>query len=140
MQLQMLKNLLMDFVFRSIVIDPNKGLLYYSTWASGNSIGQIMVAWMDGTHRSIFVDKCNEPTSLTIDYNNDQLYWCDPSMEQIERIGLDGKNREIIIKHNSIAGNFNPFSMAYHNNFIYFTDTSSGNITKVSLENIDNVV
>lgn len=38
-----------------------------------------MAAWMDGTHRSIFVD-ANDfdmqwPSSLTIDLSNKKLYW-----------------------------------------------------------------
>lgn len=133
------------FLCSSIALDPKKGVFYYSTWASENSKGQIMLSWMDGTHRRVFVDKCDNktacidiqwPTSLTIDYIDQKLYWCDPRMEKIERIGLDGQNREVIIKRSAITGNFYPFSMAYHNNFIYFTDISSGNITKVSLQNI----
>lgn len=130
----------------SIALDPKQGILYYSTWASENSKGQIMLAWMDGTHRSVLVDECVNktacteiqwPSSLTIDYIDHKLYWCDPRMETIERIGLDGKNREIIIKR-GISGNFYPFSMAYFHNFIYFTDISSGNITRVSLQNAAN--
>lgn len=105
-----------------------------------------MLAWMDGTHRSVFVDECvnktackeiHWPSSLTIDYMDHKLYWCDPRMETIERIGLDGKNREILINR-SDSGNFHPFSLAYHNNLIYFTDISSGNITKVKLQDTTN--
>lgn len=103
-----------------------------------------MHAWMDGTHRRVFVDVCTDkttctdvqwPSSLTIDYIGRKLYWCDPRMETIERIDLDGTHREVIIQH-ATNSNFYPFSMAYHNNFIYFTDISSGNITKVSLNDV----
>lgn len=101
-----------------------------------------MLSWMDGTHRSVFVDNCTDltkcmkmqwPSSLTIDHNGRKLYWCDSRMETIERIDLDGKNREIVIQR-STSGNFYPFSMAYHNDFIFFTDIMSGNIMKVSLQ------
>ena len=100
-------------------MDPKQGLLYWSTWASENTVGQIMVSWMDGTHKSVFVDMCADrnnctnidwPSSLTIDYTDRKLYWCDPRMQTIERIGLDGKNREIIVQ-NDHSGNFYPFSV-----------------------------
>lgn len=101
-----------------------------------------MLAWMDGTHRNVFVDDCTNkttcteikwPSSLMIDHVGRKLYWCDSRKETIERIDLDGKNREIVIQR-STSGNFYPFSMAYHNNFIFFTDIMSGNIIKVSLQ------
>lgn len=108
-----------------------------------------MLAWMDGTHRSVFVDVCTEkttcieiqwPSSLTIDHIGQKLYWCDSRKKTIERIDLDGKNREIVIQR-SASGNFygnRPFvfSMAYHNNFIFFTDMS-GYIMKVSLQDAE---
>lgn len=117
-----------------------EGVLYYSTWASDQSKGQILLAWMDGTHRRVFVDECtnktacNEikwPSSLTIDHIDRKLYWCDSRNARIERINLDGKNREVVLQR-STNGNFYP-SMAYHNDFIFFTDTTSGNILKVGL-------
>lgn len=123
-----------------------KGLLYWSTWVSENTIGQIIVSWMDGTHKNIFVDTCVDnnkctsiqwPSSLTIDYNEQKLYWCDPRMQTIERIGLDGKNHEIIVSSGKNQ-NFSPFSVANHNQFIYFTDISDGNITRVNLKDKNN--
>lgn len=102
----------------------------------------IMVAWMDGTHKSVFVDACKKkenctdiqwPSSLTIDHTEQKLYWCDPRLETIERIGLDGKNREIIVKHRR-NNKYYPFSMAFHDQVIYFTDLLSTNISKVSLK------
>lgn len=129
-------------IIRSIVLNPKAGFLYYSTWASENSLGQIMISWMDGTHRSVFVDVCADkskctdiqwPSSLTIDQMHRKLYWCDPRLETIERIGLDGKNREVILQRGSIT-HVSPFSMAFHSNDIYFTDISSGNITKFNLK------
>lgn len=97
---------------------------------------------MDGTHRRNFVGNCTDtikcvkvqwPSSLTIDHNGRKLYWCDSRMETIERIDLDGKNRETVIQR-SKSGNFYPFSMAHHNDIIFFTDIMSGNIIKVSLQ------
>lgn len=123
-----------------------KGILYYSTWASDQTKGQIMLAWMDGTHRNVFVDVCVNkttctdiqwPSSLTIDHIGRKLYWCDPRKETIERIDLNGKNREVIVQRSN-SGNLYPYSMVYHNHLIFFTDILSGNIMKVSLQDDTN--
>lgn len=105
-----------------------------------------MLAWMDGTHRSVFVDVCTDkaacteiqwPSSLFVDDIGRKLYWCDPRKETIERIDLDGTNRKVIVQR-SISGNSYPFSVAYHENFIFFTDILSGNIMKVGLQDATN--
>lgn len=96
---------------------------------------------MDGTHKSVFVDAkdfdMQWPSSLTIDHLDKKLYWCDPRTKTIERINLDRTNREIII-HRGINDHFYPFSMAYHNENIFYTDVAMGNITKVHTRNADN--
>lgn len=129
------------FVFSSLSLDPKKGILYYSTWVSHDNKGQIMCSWMDGTHKVVFVEANNSdmqwPSSLTLDHIERKLYWCDPRTKTIERVGLDGKNREIII-HRKLNDNFYPFSMAYHDNYIFYTDMSVGNITKVHIKDIAN--
>lgn len=96
---------------------------------------------MDGTHKTVIVD-ANEtdiqwPSSLTIDTVGRKLYWCDSRTKTIERVDLQTKRREIII-HRGINDNFYPFSMAYHNDIIFYTDTSMGNITKVNFKDIAN--
>lgn len=102
-----------------------------------------MVSWMDGTHKKVFVDACLQknnctdiqwPSSLTIDHAERKLYWCDPRLETIERIGLDGQNREIIVKRRYNGSFYYPFSIAYYNQIVYFTDIMSANISKVSLK------
>lgn len=120
----------------SIALDPSKGFIYWSTWASDQDKGLIQYAWMDGTNIKTLVDAKERdlqwPSSLTIEFKSQKLYWCDPRMSIIERIGLDGKNREIIIKK---IGNedFSPFSVAYHNEFIFWTDNVMGNISRVHI-------
>lgn len=72
------------------------------------------------------------PTSLTIDFMERKLYWCDPRTSLIERVSLDGRDREIIIKQFGTE-DFRPNSVAYHNQYIFWTDTAKGNITRVHI-------
>lgn len=92
---------------------------------------------MDGSHKSVLVDAKERdmqyPTSLTIDFAERKLYWCDPRTSLIERVSLDGRDREIIIKQFG-TDVFRPNSVAYHNQFIFWTDTTKGNITRVHID------
>lgn len=87
---------------RAIALNPGDGFMYWTLWqftiagvtASGN--GLIERAWMDGTHRSPFVtNNLQWPNGLTIDFEERHLYWCDGFHNRIERINLDGTNREV---------------------------------------------
>lgn len=110
--------------------------MYWSTWGSQPYNGSIQMAWMDGSHKSVLVDAKERdmqyPTSLTIDFTERKLYWCDPRTSLIERVSLDGRAREIIIKQLG-SEDFRPNSVAYRNQYIFWTDTAKGNITRVHI-------
>jgi hypothetical protein len=89
---------------RSIVVDPKRGLMYWSQWESVvqvsvldiNTPATIQRAWMDGTHIEVLVrQNLHWPNGLTIDYAGKKMYWCDVHLGRIERINLDGTNREV---------------------------------------------
>lgn len=73
------KILIHDIMFhpRSIVLDPKKGMMYWSDWATGTAVpGKIEKAWMDGSHREPFVTlQTAWPNGLTIDFVEKRLYW-----------------------------------------------------------------
>lgn len=95
---------------------------------------------MDGTHQAVLVDSKDGamqwPSSLTIDFMERKLYWCDPRTSSIERIGLDGRNRESVIKSSPDAP-FQPYSIAYYNQFLFWTDNVMGNIYRVHMNFTD---
>lgn len=117
-------------------MDPEAGLMYWSTWASQNNQGLIEYAYMDGTHKKVLVNSSERtsqwPSSLTIDYIAKKLYWCDPQTSLIERVGLDGKGRQILIQKWGDE-DFLPFSVAYHNQYIFWTDNVMGNISRMHI-------
>lgn len=98
--------------------------------------GQIFKSWMDGTHKAVLVDATDQdmrwPSSLTID--GSKLFWCDPRTRTIESYDFLNKQRKTMFER-GLNENFYPFSMAYHNGIIYYTDTSIGNITKIDIKN-----
>lgn len=111
--------------------------MYWSTWGSYENQGLIEYAYMDGTHKQTLADGSQQvmtlPSSLTIDYAGNKLYWCDPRTALIERIGLDGKDREVLARKVSEFDQFLPFSVAYHNQYIFWTDNSMGNISRMHI-------
>lgn len=89
---------------RSIVVDPKRGLMYWSQWESVvqvsvldiNTPASIQRAWMDGTHIEVLVHQnLHWPNGLAIDYSGKKIYWCDVHLGRIERINLDGSGREV---------------------------------------------
>lgn len=115
---------------RSLVVDPRKGVLYWSTWVHNDGNPRILCAWMDGTHETVFVEAGNSsksrsmawPSSLALDYVGRKLYWSDPLLKTIERIGLDGQNREVVLLTSSVSMESTPYAMAYHMGYLYFTE------------------
>lgn len=65
-------------------------------WSESGSNPRIAVAGMDGKNDSTFVYKnLKWPSSITIDYPNDRLYWVDIKLNIIESICLDGTDRRV---------------------------------------------
>ncbi|XP_064475155.1 prolow-density lipoprotein receptor-related protein 1-like [Ornithodoros turicata] len=135
---------------RAIVVDPKGGFMYWSDWSADTypppdreHAGKIERAYMDGTHREDFVtENIHWPNGLSIDYNKNQLYWCDVYFHRIERIGLDGTGRKVLIEGEVLH---HPYGLAHYEDSVYWTEfqqghimrynTSSKNITKLKTEN-----
>ncbi|XP_035227303.1 prolow-density lipoprotein receptor-related protein 1-like isoform X2 [Stegodyphus dumicola] len=86
---------------KAIVVDPKRGMMYWSDWSTefqlalGQYGGKIERAHMDGTNRQVFLSiNLQWPSGLSIDYSGKKLYWCDAYLHRLERISLDGTNRE----------------------------------------------
>lgn len=71
------------------------------------------------------------PEGITIDYKAQRLYWADSrsgtSGGRIESIGLDGKNRKIVVERNTMR----PFGLAVDDEAIYWTDTNNNGLYKI---------
>ncbi|KAF7489353.1 hypothetical protein SSS_07649 [Sarcoptes scabiei] len=101
---------------RAIVVHPNRGYIFYSEWERPANISR---AYLDGTNVMIFRGVLlGWPNGLSIDYENDRLYWCDALLDHIQHANLDGTDVKTInsprIKH--------PFSLVIHREWLYVTD------------------
>lgn len=66
------------------------------------------------------------PNALTIDHQNEQLWWADAKLNKIERCGLDGTNREIIKRNVGL-----PFSLAVSSRFLYLSNWGNGKVERM---------
>lgn len=63
-------------------------------WTDWGEIPKIERAGMDGTNRSMIIDtEIYWPNGLTLDYNQQKLYWADAKHSFIHRCDLDGSSR-----------------------------------------------
>ena len=75
---------------------------------------------MDGNSRIILHSTGLSSTyAITIDYENQILYWADYTLNRIERSNVDGSNRVILTT--TVR---DPFSMTYYNGRLYWGDLS----------------
>ncbi|XP_045450693.1 low-density lipoprotein receptor-related protein 2 [Melitaea cinxia] len=103
---------------RAIVVDPCNGTLYYTDWGRFGTSGKIYRTTMAGSLKKAIIDKdLSQPSGLTIDFDDNMLYWTDAVREKIERSKLDGSDREVLI-----SATIYPFAITVFGNYIYWTD------------------
>ncbi|XP_072468338.1 low-density lipoprotein receptor-related protein 2 isoform X1 [Notamacropus eugenii] len=110
---------------RAIVLDPCRGYMYWTDWSTNAKIER---ATLGGNFRIHIVNTSLVwPNGLTLDYDEDWLYWADANLQKIERSSLTGANREVII---STA--IHPFAMTVYDQHIYWTDWNTRTIYRAN--------
>uniref|UniRef100_A0A452F8B2 Low-density lipoprotein receptor-related protein 2 n=1 Tax=Capra hircus TaxID=9925 RepID=A0A452F8B2_CAPHI len=100
---------------RGIVLDPCQGYMYWTDWGTN---AKIETATMGGYSRRSLVDRgLVWPNGLTMDYEQNLLYWADANLEKIERMDLERYLREVIVSRAN-----SPFGLALYGQYIYWTD------------------
>uniref|UniRef100_A0AAY4C4T1 EGF-like domain-containing protein n=1 Tax=Denticeps clupeoides TaxID=299321 RepID=A0AAY4C4T1_9TELE len=119
---------------RAIVVDPLNGWMYWTDWEEdevNDSIGRIEKAWMDGSHRQIFVtSNMLWPNGLTLDHEAGVMYWCDAYHDHIEKIFLNGTHRMVVYDGKELN---HPFGITHHLNHIFWTDYMNASIFQLDL-------
>ena len=86
---------------------------------------------MDGTSRTVLHNAgLSNPYSLTIDYENQILYWIDYSYDRVESSYVNGASR-VVLTTSSIS---QPYDIAYHGGNVYWTDRSYDGIYSASVD------
>ena len=77
---------------------------------------------MDGQNRETLHEFLGWPAPLTIDYENQMLYWADTRTKTIERSRVDGSGREILLQNNT----YGSFSMSFFQDKLYLSNVGGG--------------
>lgn len=101
---------------RAIVVHPNKGYIFFSEWDRPANISR---AFSDGSNLTVFKNlTLGWPNGLSVDFDQDRLYWCDALLDHVQHSNLDGTDVKTVnsrlIRH--------PFSIVIHKDFMYITD------------------
>ena len=103
---------------RAIVVHPCKGYLFWTDTGREPAILRSSLAGSD--LKSLIKTDIKWPNGLTIDFDDDMLYWADAFYNQIERSNLDGNYRQVL------ATALHPFALTVHHHYIYWTDWYAG--------------
>ncbi|KAI4873047.1 hypothetical protein NFI96_006125 [Prochilodus magdalenae] len=110
---------------RAIMLDPCSGYMYWTDWGTNAKIER---ATLGGNFRTEIVNTSLVwPNGLTLDYDEQRLYWADASLQKIERCSLTGTNREVIV---STA--IYPFAMTVYGQHIFWTDWNTRSIYRAN--------
>ncbi|KAF6726646.1 Low-density lipoprotein receptor-related protein 2 [Oryzias melastigma] len=102
-----------------IAVDPVRGKLYWTDQGTESGIpAKVASADMDGQNPVIlFTDNLDHIEFLTVDIQENKLYWAVTSTGKIERGDPDGSNRITVV-----SGLSHPWGVTVYQNFLYFTD------------------
>lgn len=110
---------------RAIALHPQKGKMY---WTEFGQNPRIAVATMDGSSHESLISDLLQPNGLTVDWNNDRLYWTNGAVEQalgsIESCRLDGSDRRLFVT----TVTMNPFYVAVFQDLLFYSDYDLQNI------------
>lgn len=106
---------------RAIVVHPCKGFVYWSDVGRRPMIARTSLAGSNFV--KIISTEIKWPNGLTIDFDDDKLYWADAFYDKIESSNLEGNLRHVLT-----AAAFHPFAITLHSHFIYWSDWRTNSI------------
>ena len=116
----------MDFLSSEIYVYRR---LYWTDWGSSP---RIETAFLDGTNRDVVIDKdILRPNGLTIDIENQVIFWCDAGLVRIESVNLRNKTRRVIVSGSRVG---HPFGITHFKEFVFWTDWSKQAIVRAELQ------
>ncbi|XP_048001348.1 prolow-density lipoprotein receptor-related protein 1 [Leguminivora glycinivorella] len=120
---------------RSIVLDPRRGVMYWSVWASSSTPkGSIETAAMDGSGRRVLVsDDLHWPNGLVIQSDEQMLYWCDTFLNKIESLDLATNKRTTIVAAPTVNVQ-KPYGLALIDGDIIWSEHGTGNIRRLGAD------
>lgn len=107
--------------------------MYWTDWGQPAKIER---ASMDGNNRTLLHSTdLFWPNCLTMDYENQILYWMDAGLDRLEKSNTDGSGRMLL----STLHIYHPFSITFYNGGLFWSDWSLKAILSTSLNDLSTV-
>ncbi|XP_067129295.1 sortilin-related receptor-like [Centruroides vittatus] len=105
---------------RGIAVHPHRGYLFLTDWS--DKTPKIARSYLDGSH---FVTLINSsvvawPNGITIDYQQERIFWTDSKKDYIASSDFDGLNIRFVLQGASVIPH--AFAIAVYKDWIYFDD------------------
>ncbi|KAI1297176.1 Low-density lipoprotein receptor-related protein 6 [Halotydeus destructor] len=110
---------------RGIALAPHKGYIFFSDWGE---LSKIERASMDGdpkSRRVIVHERLSVPNGLTIDYEDERLFWVDAKLQIIESVDFEGQNRLKVTSGEMPQ----VFALTLSGDWLFWTDWSVSSIS-----------
>ena len=125
-------------MFLLMFLFPFFPLERYMYWVNiGTPEAKIEKAGLDGSGRRAIVrpgsSNFGAALSLTLDFSQNRLYWCDYELHVIASSDLGGNNRRIVVR-NEKSG----FGVAVFGDFVYWVDYDDGALLKANKNGLGN--
>ena len=90
--------------------------MYWTDWGKQPKIERTA---LDGSQRMTLVNSSlGWPNGITIDFNDQKIYWADAKLDKIEAMNLDGSNRRLVLGENLP----HVFGLTWLGDRLYWTD------------------
>nr|XP_049697020.1 low-density lipoprotein receptor-related protein 6 [Helicoverpa armigera] len=109
---------------RAIAVVPKEGLMFWTDWGE---VPKIERAGMNGdpaSRKIIVKENIFWPNGITIDYDNNLIYWVDAKLHFVDVIDFNGEKRKSVVKENLVY----PYALAFFNYKLYWTDWKTWSI------------
>lgn len=98
-------------------------VIYWTEWS--HNVARIKRVSMDGarsTLTTLHQNNLKQPYAITIDFDEQVLYWADLSLKRVECSNVDGSNRNVVIS----SGLERPFDLTLFGDILYVSDLDLG--------------
>ncbi|XP_071809524.1 vitellogenin receptor Yl-like [Asterias amurensis] len=119
---------------RAIFVHHLSGFIYWTDWGDFPKIER---ADLDGGNRITLIEgELGWPNGILVDHENNMMYWCDASLDKIERSDLLGENRQFVKNLTELNLPFHPFDLAVYKDEIYWTDWNYVSLLRVNINGL----
>ncbi|CAH1789469.1 unnamed protein product [Owenia fusiformis] len=118
---------------RAIVAHVTKGWIFWTEWLrTRQTRAKIGRALGDGTNVTyIRQHQLGWPNGLSIDHENNRLFWTDAMFDRIQHCNFDGSDVQTLTRHT--FGIAHPFGIAVYKGYIYFTDWRMEALSRIQM-------